>query len=147
MNPTLDETFLLVLKAHSGQKDKAGQPYVLHLIRVMMAAFQDDKHQTVALLHDLVEDTDYTLDDLRAMDYDDEIIAAVDALSKRKGESYQGYVHRVGQNELATDIKIVDLRHNLDVCRLKRDLTDKDLERICHYHDAYLYLEAVRSKR
>jgi (p)ppGpp synthase/HD superfamily hydrolase len=98
--------------------DKGGSPYIFHLAHVA-GQFHDLDAQTVALLHDIVEDTECTLEALRdVFEYPEHIIEAVDAITKREGESYTTYLKRVKVNELATRVKIADVKHNMDVNRI-----------------------------
>jgi (p)ppGpp synthase/HD superfamily hydrolase len=115
--PTLEDTLQLALRAHAGQKDKYGQPYILHPLRVM-ARMDTEAEQTVALLHDVVEDSDYTLDNLREQGYSEDIVVAVDALSKREGEDYFVFVQRAMANPLARRVKQGDLEDNMDIRRM-----------------------------
>lgn len=104
-------------EAHHGTYDKGGVPYVFHPIHVA-EMMQDEYSTTVALLHDVVEDTDYTLDKLIEDGFPDEIVEAVDAITRRSGEDYFVYIDRVKANALATTVKIADLEHNTDDSRL-----------------------------
>ena len=83
---TLEKAIEIAARAHTGQVDKAGAPYILHPLRLMMAVRRPNERMA-AVLHDVVEDTDVTLDDLRAAQFQEEVLDAVDALTKRKGES------------------------------------------------------------
>lgn len=134
----LIKAFILACKAHKGQKDKAGKPYILHPVYVAMHT-KGVKRKTVALLHDIVEDTEITFLDLAQMGFDDEIVQAVKAITKRKNERYGEYLIRVKQNPIAKDVKIADIKHNSDLGRLKF-ATLKDFERAEKYHIAMEYL-------
>ena len=127
----------MAVTAHRGQKDKAGCPYFFHLSRVSEAC--DTKRQKVAaVLHDILEDTDYVmLEDLREdllKDYP-EIADAVDALTRREGESYSDFIKRVSLDPIAIGVKIRDLEDNLDSTRMPR-MTDDDWKRMAKYHKA-----------
>jgi (p)ppGpp synthase/HD superfamily hydrolase len=116
MNP-LEAAISIAAAAHDGQFDKAGEPYILHPLRVMMR-FPDDKRRIIAVLHDVVEDSrDWQLCDLR--DLGEEICEAIDALTRREGENYEAYIQRVGANPLARDVKIADLRDNMSPDRIE----------------------------
>src|SRR5689334_10259915 len=104
----LEDAILLAVEAHRGQRDRVGQPYILHPLRVM-CRLQDEAARTAGVLHDVVEDTTYTLDDLRARGYPPDVLAAVDCLSRRSGESYEQYVERIKPNPLARRVKLADL--------------------------------------
>ena len=131
---SIERALQIALQAHSGQTDKGGHPYILHPIR-LMCRMATDEESTVALLHDVVEDSEWTLDALRAQGFSSAIVAAVDHLTKRAGESYEAFIARVHQNPLATRIKIADLRDNLDASRIPV-LTDEDVERLKRYRRA-----------
>jgi len=108
----LNEAITLAVSAHAGQTDKAGEPYILHVLRVMLAQ-KDVEAMTVAALHDVVEDTDITISDLREAGWSTRVVAAVDALTHRDGEDYFDFTRRAASNELARPVKIADLRDNL----------------------------------
>src|SRR5690606_1606419 len=118
----------LALEAQRGQVDRAGEPYILHPLRVM-AGLKTDTERIIAVLHDVVEDRDLTLDDLRALGYDETIVGAIDSLSRREGETYEAFIQRVRQNPLAVTVKLADLADNMDL-RRNRLLQDTDLERL-----------------
>lgn len=107
----------VALEGHYGQTDHAGEPYILHVFRVMEGVrkfgFVDNVHLAVAALHDVIEDTDFTLDDIRRAPFDDEVIDAVEALTHRKGESYPDYIQRIVKNEVAIVVKMADLEDHL----------------------------------
>ena len=107
-----------VEEVHHGQYDKLGVPYVLHPVAVA-EQMTTEKEILVALLHDVVEDTSVTLDDLRDRGYTDEVVAAVDILTRRSGEPYSTYIERVSTSELARRVKLADLQHNLQPDRVK----------------------------
>lgn len=107
----------LCAHAHEGQKDKAGNPYILHPLRVA-AAGTDLDQVVLGLLHDVVEDTAYTLDDLRKQGFPETIVQALDAISKRPGESRESYLRRVAGDTLATAVKLHDWENNADPRRL-----------------------------
>lgn len=108
----LEKAFSIALAAHEGQVDQQGQPYLLHLIRVMLNV-PDGPARVVALLHDLLEDTDWTAGDLRENGFDEEVVAAVVALTRRDGEAYAEFIDRVQANPLAKTVKIADVEDNL----------------------------------
>lgn len=136
--PTLEDAILLAVQAHRGQVDKAGQPYILHVLRVGLR-FNSDVERMVGVLHDVIEDTGHTLDGLREMGYPAEVLEALDCLTKREGETYEQFVERLKTNPLARQVKIADLEDNLDLRRLP-GLTEKDLARVEKYHRAWLRL-------
>ena len=139
MNSKLDSAITLASQAHIGQKDKGGSVYILHPLRVMMQMEKEDA-KIVAVLHDVVEDSPLTFDDLKNEGFSDNIIDALKCLTKEQGETYEKFIERVLTNKLATEVKIMDIKDNMDVTRLKT-MNDKDLERIKKYHHALMRLE------
>jgi (p)ppGpp synthase/HD superfamily hydrolase len=135
----LDVAIAFAAKAHAGQLDKAGKPYILHPLRLMMK-FDELEEQLASLLHDVVEDGDVTLDELRGLGIPEVTVVAIDCLTKRPGETYEQFISRIRPNPLATKVKIADIRDNLDLTRLPA-LQEKDLERAAKYHQALLYLQ------
>ena len=105
----------LAQRAHSGQLDKAGEPYVKHAFAV--AEKMDDEDSTcAALLHDVVEDTDFTLDDLRAIGMSEAVVEAVDLLTCDPDQDYFAYVLALRDHPIASKVKRADLEHNAAVC-------------------------------
>jgi (p)ppGpp synthase/HD superfamily hydrolase len=138
--PTLEEAIALAAQAHRGQVDKAGQPYVLHLLRVMFRV-ETEQERIVAVLHDLVEDTGYTFDDLRALGYPAEIVEALDCVTRRPEESYEQFVDRAAVNPIARRVKLADLEDNMDIRRYT-SLTERDLARLQRYLRAWQRLKS-----
>lgn len=117
----LENTIMFMLKAHEGQKDKIGIPYYFHPIRVACKA-KTCKEAIVGLLHDVLEDCEgYTLDDIRALVHDEEIVEAVDILTRREDETYTMYLTRIknSHNSLAFVVKMDDIADNTDPDRVK----------------------------
>lgn len=131
----------LAYRAHHGQTDKSGIPYIYHPIH-LAEQMKDELTTVVALLHDVVEDTDYTLDDLRAERFADEAIEAIAILTRRDGEDYMNYVRKIARNNISALVKIADLEHNSDLSRLD-GASAKDLERAEKYKKA---IEILRQK-
>jgi (p)ppGpp synthase/HD superfamily hydrolase len=123
---TLDPLTYAVITAaaaHAGQTDKAGLPYILHPLRMVLRACDGVKHPDVAVvaaLHDVVEDTSYSLETLRRFGFSDRVVSAVEALTRRKGESYEAYLTRVDQDGLTRIVKRLDIDDNLEPARLER---------------------------
>lgn len=130
----LERALEIAAQAHSGQKDKAGQPYILHPLRVMQACTADAE-RIVAILHDVVEDSDWTLDDLRREGLAEDLVVAVDAMTRRRDETYADFVDRAAQHPIARAVKIADLRDNLDMSRIA-DPTASDRQRTQKYQEA-----------
>ena len=138
MTAGLEEAVEIAVAAHRGQTDKAGQPYLLHPLR-LLAQMRTASEQIVAVLHDVVEDSDWTFEMLRERGFGSDILAALDALTRREDEPYEDYVERAATLPLARRVKIADLEDNLDVRRLGA-LTDTDRERLDRYRRAWLRL-------
>jgi len=137
----LDEAILLAVKAHFGQKDKAGAPYILHPLRLMFRQ-NSEAARIAAVLHDVVEDTPVTLEQLRDAGFAEEILAAVQLLTHDPMDTYDQYIARLKSNPIARAVKLADLEDNM---RLERNatLTEKDWERLQRYHRAWRDLSAV----
>lgn len=118
MPPALEDAIALAARAHRGQLDKGGQPYILHPLRVMLRQ-QDEAASIVAVLHNVVEDTSTTLADLREAGYSEEVREAVDCLTRRPGEPYERMLSRVETNPIARRVKLADLEDNMDPRRLE----------------------------
>lgn len=129
------------LLAYRGKRDKAGQAYVLHPLR-LMAKMHDEISQVVSLLHDVIEDSDVTAEDLRADGFPEIVIEAVVALTRQAGESYMAFIERLKPNEIARKVKLADIEDNLNVLRLV-ELNEQDLRRVQKYHKAWHNLQQV----
>jgi len=116
--PTIEDAIALAVEAHRGATSKGGEPYILHVLRVMLAQ-KSEEARRVAVMHDVVEDTSITLEDLRRRGFPERELAAIDALTRRKdSETYEEFIARVKTNPLARRVKLADLADNLDVRRL-----------------------------
>lgn len=131
----LERAIGLAVAAHKGQKDRYGAPYILHPLRVM-SRVETAAEKTVAVLHDVVEDTDWTLDKLRREGFPEEIIVALDCVTKREGEPYEDFVGRSGANPLARSVKLADLEDNMDARRMP-EITDDAKTRLQKYRKAW----------
>ncbi len=131
----LDTALALAVEAHRGQLDKAGQPYILHPLRVM-ARVTTPAERLVAVLHDVVEDSPTTLDDLRAAGFEEPVVRAVDHLTRREDESYKAFIERVDDDPLARRVKLADLEDNMTLTRLT-ELDERAIERLGRYMRAY----------
>lgn len=114
---TLERAIAIAAAAHAGQVDKAGQPYILHPLRVMLRVATEHERMA-AVLHDVVEDTDVTLHALAAEGFAPEVIAAVEALTKRPGESRMQAAERAAANPIARVVKLADNAENIDLSRI-----------------------------
>jgi GTP diphosphokinase / guanosine-3',5'-bis(diphosphate) 3'-diphosphatase len=128
---TLERAIQIAAKAHTGQLDKAGQPYILHPLRLMFAV-NDMNEKIAAVLHDVVEDTPVTLEDLLSEGFSQDIVDAVEALTKREGESRLEAATRAAQNKIALVVKLADVNDNMDLKRIP-NLTEKDFMRLKEY--------------
>jgi (p)ppGpp synthase/HD superfamily hydrolase len=137
--PTLEDAIALAVEAHRGQRDKAGQTYILHPLRVMMR-LEGEAERMVAVLHDVVEDSSYTLERLRELGYPEEVLGALERLTKHEGETYEAFIERVLPHPLARRVKLADLEDNMDVRRLPA-VTAKDAERLARYRAAWARLK------
>lgn len=131
---TLGRAIAIAAQAHQEQRDKAGAPYILHPLR-MMAQLRGEPEMIVAVLHDLIEDTPWTLEQLRAEGFSEDVLTAIDCLTRRDDESYEAFIERAGGNPLARRVKLADLEDNMDLRRIA-EVADKDLERLRKYHRA-----------
>lgn len=128
----LEQAIKIALEVHSGQVDKAGEMYLLHPLRLMFK-FQTEDERVVAVLHDVVEDGEITLENLKLLGFSDSVVNAIDCLSRRKDEKYDNFISRLSINEIARRIKIEDIKDNLDLTRLNH-IGEKELKRIEKYH-------------
>ena len=130
------------MQAHAGQKDKAGEEYFLHPVTVAMTLAKNgysDECIATALLHDVVEDTPYTLEQLSRLGFNDSVVTALSLLTHKKGVPYMEYVEAAKKNPIARAVKMVDLMHNMDTSRLK-EITEEDRERLEKYRQVYALL-------
>ena len=132
--PLTKKAMILCFEAHKEQKDKSGLPYVHHPFH-LAEQMTDEATTIVALLHDVVEDTSVTLEDLKSEGFPQEVVDAIALMTHNDGSPYMDYVARIKQNPIAKAVKLADLTHNSDVTRLDV-LTDKDRERVGKYQAA-----------
>lgn len=132
---TLEDAIALAVDAHKGQKDKVGQPYIVYPLRVMSRC-DTEVERIVAILHDVVEDTDYSMKDLRDRGFSEEVLAALKCVTKREGESYAKFIERAAPNPIARRVKLADLEDNMDVRRLE-SVGEKDATRLNKYVKAW----------
>lgn len=116
---TLENAILIATKAHYGQIDKHGEPYILHPLTVMQNV-ESESEKIVAVLHDVIEDTDVTLDDLEKEGFSNEVLEALNCITKKNGEDYIEYLARVKNNPLALKVKFADIKHNSCPQRLSK---------------------------
>jgi len=135
MKADLEKALLLAIQAHHGQKDKAGKPYILHPLRVMLQLTTLEEQQT-AILHDVIEDSSITITKLEQSGFSIKVISAVNFLTRKKNQSYEKYIDLLKKNPLARKVKLGDLQDNMDLSRIKK-LTIKDKMRLIKYQKAY----------
>ncbi len=137
---TLERAIAIAAESHAGQRDKGGAPYILHPIRVMLR-LQSETDQIVGVLHDVVEDSEWTLDRLRAEGFQSEVLRAVGQLTRRNDESYEEFVRRASTNAIAARVKVADLEENMDLSRISEP-TEKDRTRLLRYERALAFLRS-----
>ena len=135
---TLERAIEIAAAAHAGATDKGGHPYILHPLRVMLAV-DSAEERIAAVLHDVVEDTDWTFDRLRREGFSTRILEALDALTRREDEDYLAFVRRSRINPIARTVKLADLADNMDLTRLPSP-TARDRARLEKYQDAVAVL-------
>jgi len=126
-------------EAHKGQVDQGGNPYIDHICYVFHEVRSGFKPCLIriAVLHDVVEDSEWTLDMLRQEGLDEESIYTLDCLTRRKNEDYKYYIERILSDESACYVKLIDLKDNMNLTRIKRPLVKNDFKRIQKYHNYY----------
>ena len=137
----LERAIAIAEKQHAGQVDKAGRPYIEHPLRVMKT-MSNDAERIVAILHDVIEDTDFTLDQLVAEGFPGYILEALDAVTRRDGEIYEAFVARAAMNPIGRRVKYADLQDNADLSRIAAP-TAADVARTEKYHRAMAQLGAA----
>lgn len=130
--------------AHKEALDKGGSPYIGHPLRVMSRMNATDE-KIVAVLHDAIEDSPLTLEDLSALGFSSSILEALDAITKRDGENYEVYLSRVMVNPIALKVKIADMTDNMDVSRIPNP-TPKDYKRLKKYESVLPRLQAIQER-
>lgn len=134
----------IAYRAHDGQTDKAGMPYIMHPVHVA-EQMNDEDSCVVALLHDVVEDTAITIDNLREAGFTEKQLSAIKAMTHDKSEPYMVYVEKLSKNPLAVKVKMADLRHNMDRSRIIH-FTVKDGERMMKYYKALRFLNEISNR-
>ncbi|MEC0180511.1 HD domain-containing protein [Paenibacillus peoriae] len=134
----IENAIAIAAKAHQGQADKGGQPYIFHPLQVMNRVEHMDE-KIVAVLHDVLEDTEVTADQLKEAGFGRHIIEAVEGLTRNEGEEYSEFIRRAQKNPLSRVVKIADIMENMNLERIPNP-TEKDLARIEKYKQALLVL-------
>lgn len=141
--PMTRKAMTLAYNAHHGQTDKSGVPYIFHSARVA-SEFTDEVKACVAWLHDIVDDTDLTIYDLRNAGFSEEVCHAVKTLTHDKSVPYANYVKKIADNPIAKAVKLADLKDNMDTSRLLA-FDEKTNRRLEKYRAAYAYLSGETS--
>ena len=134
MGEMLSKAIIIATKAHQGQVDKGGDDYILHPIRVMTKP-DTEEERIVGVLHDIIEDTEVTFEDLKVEEFSTEVISALKHLTRGKNEKYFDYIEKIKQNFIAKKVKLVDLEDNMDISRIPNP-TNKDCDRLEKYKKA-----------
>lgn len=142
---TLENAITLAVQQHAEQVDKGGQPYILHPLRVMLQLQQPDQ-QIVAVLHDILEDTHTTAQDLQNLGFQTHIIQAIQALTKLPHETRVQAAMRTAQNPLACAVKIADVQDNMNLTRIPNP-TARDLARLEEYRQVLDILQKAQQER
>ena len=137
---TLERAIELAVEYHLGQRDKAGHPYILHPLRVMLRC-QGEEAQMVAVMHDLLEDTPVTEDFLRQQGFSEAVLRGLQGVTRDPQESYEQFVQRAKLDPLSRQVKLADLEDNMDIRRLAQ-ISAKDLKRLQRYRESWQALQA-----
>jgi len=142
---TLEHALVIAALAHAGQRDKAGQPYILHPLR-MMLKLETEQERMVALLHDVLEDTAVTLAELEEAGFSVEVLQAVQTLTRGPGESRMEAAQRAAQDPLALSVKLADNADNLNPQRIAEP-QEEDLQRMREYRKVRRFLLQARKQK
>ena len=141
----LSTAIALAAEKHKNQTDKAGMPYILHTLKVMHYLKTDDQElMIIAVLHDIVEDTDITFKDLQNMGFSTRVIDGIRRMTKMPGQTLEEYMEAISGSMDSIRVKLCDLRHNMDPRRLK-GVTEKDAARMDKYSKMYWTLKELRN--
>lgn len=141
---TVEDAIAIAALAHKGQTEKAGARYILHPLRIMMK-METESEMMAGILHDVVEDCgeQWTIEKLREQGFSDEVLEAVECLTRTDDVSYEDYIERVQTNRIARRVKLADLEDNMNIMRIGKELREKDFKRLEKYHNTWLKLKAV----
>jgi (p)ppGpp synthase/HD superfamily hydrolase len=147
MENLLESAIRLAAKVHKGQVDRFGKPYILHVMRVMMRG-HDLEEQVLGALHDVLERSTLTMADLQKKDFQPRVLKALDCITRRKDEDYDGYIERVMEDGLAMRVKLHDLADKMDLLHVE-ELSIADLKRynkqLAAYHRLKKLVEDARA--
>ncbi|QUH21877.1 GTP pyrophosphokinase [Alkaliphilus sp. B6464] len=135
----LEQAIIIATKAHAGQIDKGGNLYILHPLSIMLK-MPDDRSKIVAVLHDIIEDTSITPEDLKNLGFGDDILIPLDYLTRKKNETYMEFVRRAAQHPVSKLVKMADIENNMDLTRISNP-TKKDYDRVKKYEKALKILK------
>lgn len=142
---TIEKAIEIAVMAHKGQKDKPGAEYILHPLRVMKRG-KSEIEKICGVLHDVVEDSEWTFEMLKNEGFSDEVIAVLRCVTKEsEKEDYDVFINRIAQNPIAVEVKINDLLDNMDITRLK-ELNEQDVKRLNKYLKAFWKLQKSKNK-
>ena len=136
---TLDTAVIIAAQAHQGQKDRYGVNYILHPLRVMLR-FESETEMIVAILHDVIEKTEWTLEKLREQGFNDTVLKAVNLLTRQDEQPYMEYIEKLKGNRIARRVKIADIEDNMNPRRMGT-LSDENLEKLARLHKAWIILK------
>ena len=139
LNKQLEVAIEIACKFHKAQKDRGDLAYILHPLHVMESV-DTVAYKIVAVLHDIIEDTEVDEEYLLNRGISKHLVEVISLLTRCEGETYDEYIEHIASNKIAIEVKLEDLKHNMDLTRLNREITDKDLERNKKYMKAYFYL-------
>jgi len=138
---TLEDAIAIAVEAHRGQTNKAGAPYILHPLRVLLAVATEEERMA-AVLHDVLEDSGWTLARFRQRGVPEPVLEALDGLTCREGESYEAFVARAAGNPISRQVKLAGLEGNMDLRRLGA-LTPRGADRLARDHRAWVLLTST----
>lgn len=140
---TLDKAILIAVQAHQGQKDRYGANYILHPLRVMFKV-DSEEEKIIAILHDVIEKTDWTLNKLYEQGFSDKIVEAVNLLTRRENQDYMDYIEKLKGNQITRKVKLADIEDNMNPQRINQ-LSDKNFEKLARLHKAWIVLKKVHN--
>ncbi|HHU33918.1 MAG TPA: phosphohydrolase [Bacteroidetes bacterium] len=142
---TIEKAIEIAVAAHKGQKDRLGADYILHPLRVMERG-RSEIEKICGVLHDVVEDSEWTFEMLESEGFSDEVISVLRCVTKEsEEEDYDVFINRIAQNPIAVEVKINDLLDNMDITRFK-SLNEQDLKRLNKYLKAFWKLQKTKNR-
>ncbi len=141
---TLRHAVALAARAHQGQVDKGGAAYILHPLRVMQK-LNSTEEQIAGVLHDVVEDSHWTIDQLRAEGFSEPVLQAIDAVTRRPDEDYEDFILRAAADPIGSRVKVADLEDNMDLSRIRKP-TARDRERLGRYERAISFIKSFHEE-